>query len=271
MPTPWASLGGIVRLDFSNGYAFSLCYAFQGVSEKAIWNAVNFPSASPAPLSFTLPQMTKPFYSYVGVEMFGKLDGFVAYLPHPRLNIVSLLSTKSFEFKPSLAATATSVALKFSSPLLEVELLNGDIMPKIGLLQHFLSAYYGYGDFGAVDIHTHPILPWSQLWRFLGKDCEEPEVSPHYDAGQFPAIFKVLLKSQVRSVLVYWNPYSPMVDSYAENRVSTFSCLETEEAPVKADNAFGYIFINGFPHAPSVACSLYDELGRYIMLASEDV
>ena len=57
--------------------------------------------------------------------------------------------------------------------------------------------------------------------------------------------------------------------SKAENRVAPPSLFETEETSIEADNAFLYVFINRLPYAPSVACSLYDELRCYAVFASE--
>ena len=61
MPAPWTSLAGVVRLDLFDGYAFPLSHMFQGMSEEAVGNTVNLPSALLSPFSLTLPEFSKPF------------------------------------------------------------------------------------------------------------------------------------------------------------------------------------------------------------------
>jgi len=211
----------------------------------------------------------KFFDGYVCVELFSQLDNFISYLPHPCSNIVFLLSAQAFKFEGCLAGALIPVALEFCSAFFEAELSRGNVLSKVCLFQNFLFAYYGYGDFGAVHVYAHPVLSSRRLWKVFGYDYKEFEVLFHDDAGHLPAFFEVFLETLICSILFYWEACSSAVESDAEDRVSTLGPFKTKEPSVESDNTFLYLFLDGLPYAPCVACSLYDKLGRRIILASE--
>jgi hypothetical protein len=97
MPTGWAGLACVVGLDFFDEYALPFSHAFKRMPKEAVWYAVGLPSALPAPFAIMLPEMLEPFDRDVCIELFGKLNHLVGYLPHPRPNVVSLSSAEPIE------------------------------------------------------------------------------------------------------------------------------------------------------------------------------
>jgi len=271
VPTPWACLACVAGLDFLDEYTFSFSHAFESMSEEAVWNAVDLFSALLAPFSLTLSKMLESLNSYVCFELLSKFDDFVGYLPHPCSDVASLLPTKPLKFKPSLAGAFISVALKPRPSLFKPELFYRDVLTEICLLQHFVFADDGYCDFRTVNIYTHPVQSNGWFWKILRENYEEPEVSLHNDACYIPAFLEMLLDSLICTILAYWDAYSLVVEPKAENWVSSFGLFEAEESLVKSDDAFLYAFIYSFSYAPRIACSLYDELGRHVMLTSENI
>lgn len=270
MPTPWTSLRSVVRLDFLNDYAISLCHMFKAMSEEPIWDAIGFPSALFTPFTLTFSEVPEPFYGDISVELFSEFDDFVRYLPHPRSNIVSLSSAESFELEPSFASrNRVSILLKLRSSLLEPKLFGGNILSKVGLLQHLISADYGYSDFGAVYVYTHPVLSYDGFRHLLREDGEEPEISSHDDAHYLPSVSKVFLKPLVSSVLADGKPYPLVVYTEAEDRITSLGLLEAEEPTVKANHTLVQIAVCSFSDAPSIAGCLYNELGSYMVLVHE--
>jgi len=269
MSAPWACLACVAGLDFFNEHTFSFSYTFQGVSEESIGCAINFPSASFTPFASLFLQVSKPFNSNIGAELFGNLNHLVGYLPHPRPNVVSLFSTEFPEFETSFAGALISITLKLRPSILKAELFYGDILPEIGLPQHFPFAEDGYGDFGAVNVHTHPVWSVRGFWKVFEENNKEPEVSFHDDACYLPTIFEVVLKSLIGAILTYRKPYSFMVESKAEDWISPLSLPEAEKPLVKPHGTFADVFFHSFPYAPSVACSFYNKLGRHTVFASE--
>ena len=243
---------------------------FQCVSEEAVGYTVDFADASFVPLSSSLSEMCKSLDDDICVEAFGEFDNFVAYLPHPRSNIVSLLSAEPIEFEPSLTSRyRISIPLEFGSPLLKPELLCGNGLSVIHLLQYSTFTNYRNGDFGAVYVDTHPIWSDNGLRHVLLEHSKEFEVLLHYDAGYPPTLPEMFLKALIGSVLAYGKPYSLMVESKAEGRVAQLCLFEAEEPPVKANYAPTYITSNGFSVAPSVARSLNHKLTGYMVLTHE--
>jgi len=235
MPAPWTSLRRVVRLNLSNDYALSFSYMLQGMPKEPVGVTVNLLSAVFAPLTSSLPEIPKFFDSYVCVELLSEFNDLVCYLPHSSADVVSLFSAEPFELEASLSSgDRISVLLEFSPSLLEPELSDRNILPKIGLL---LSADYGDGDFRAVYIYAHPVWSDGRFWRFFLEDDEKSKVLLHNDAGRRPSIVDVTQKSLVGSVSIYWNCYSFAVSSKANYRVSTPSFTEAEKSLVEADNA----------------------------------
>ena len=268
--TPWTCLACVAGPDLSESYALPFSRIFQCVSEEAVGDAVDFAGASFAPFSSALSEMSKPLDSDVCVETFGEFDDFVAYLPHPHPNIVSLLSAEPFEFESSLASGyRISIPLEFGSSLLKMELFAGNILTIVCLFQNLTLVNYGYGDFGAVYVYAHPVGSDNGLRHVILKHSKEFEVLLHYDAGHLPTFLEMFLKALIGSISAYGKPYSSMVESKAEGRVASLCLLEAEETPVKADYALMYVAINGFSVAPSVAGSLNHKLAGYMVLVHE--
>ena len=241
---------------------------FQCVPEEAVGNAVDFSSTLLAPFTLTLSEASELFDGYVSVELFSQPDDFISYLPNSCLHVVPLSSAGPFQFESSLASgNRVPIPLEFGSSLLKAELPHGNVLSTVGLLQHSISAYDGDGDLGAVYIYAHPVRPNGGFWRFLLEDDEKSEISPHDDAGHFPAIFDVLLKPSIGPISAYGKPYSGVVQAKAENRVSTLSPSEAEGASVEAYNTLPYALTYCF--SLYSRRSFYDELGRHIILASE--
>jgi len=269
MPTPWAGLACVTGGNLFHEYSLSFSYTLQGVPKECVGYAVNFLSALLAPLTSMLSKVSESFDSYVSVELFSQLNDFVGYLPHSCSNVVSLFSTKFPKLETSFAGALVSITLKFCSPLFKHELFYGDILSEIGLLQHFPFTNDGYGDFGTVNVHAHPVWSVRGFWKVFREDDEEPEVSFHDDACYLPTIFEVVLKPPIGTILTYWKPYSFMVKSKAEDWISPLSLPEAEKPLVKPHDTFVDVFFHSSPYAPSVACSLYDKLGRHTVFASE--
>lgn len=268
MSTSWAGLGGVVWLDFLDGYTFPLSYVFQCVPEEAVGDAVSFLSALLAPFTLALSEISKAFNSDVSIKLLGEFDDFVAYLPHSCSDIVSLFSAEPLELESSLASgNGVSTLLELRPSFLKPELFRGNVLPIIRLLQNLIFADDGYGYLGAVDVNAHSIRSDDGFRRGFGEDGEEPQVLLHDDACQLPALLKVFLKSLIGSVLADGKPYSGVVKSEAENRITSPSFFEAEESPVEADDTFPYALIYGPSDAPSVACGFNYELGRYAVFA----
>ena len=271
MPASWTSLRRVVRLNLSNDYALSFSYMLQGMPKEPVGYTVNLLSALSAPLTPSLPEIPKLFDNYVCVELLSEFNNFVCYLPHPRADIVSLFSAEPFELDASLTSgDRVSILLEFSPSLLEPELSHRNILPKIGLLQHLLSADYGYGDFRAVYIYAHPVWSDGGFWRFFLEDDEKSKVLLHNDAGCRPSIVNVTQKSLVGSVSIYWSCYSSFaVSSKANYWVPTPGFTEAEKSLVEADNAPMHFPVYGLSVVPSVEDGFQDQLGCNATSASE--
>jgi len=268
--TPRTGLACIAGLNFDNHYSFPLSNMLQSVSEEAIRDAVNLPSALLAPFALTLSEIFKPFNSDVAVEFFSELHDFVSYLPHPRSDVVSLFSAEFFKFKSCFPfGNGVSIFLEFCSAFLEPELSCRNVLSKVCLLENLVFANHGYGDFGAIDVYAHPVGSNRGFWRFLLEDDEKPEVSLHNDAGCYPAFLEMFLEASVGSISAYRKPYSFVVGSKANYWVLTFGFTKAEESPIEAYNTLVYLVVYGFSVVPGVEDGFQDQLGCNIISASE--
>jgi len=270
MSAPWAGLASVRWLDFNDQHSFLFCCVFQGMPEETVRNAVHLLSALLCPFAFTLSEMSESFDGYVGIELLSQLNDLVAYLPHSCSDIVSLFSADPLELESSLASgNGVSVLLELGSPHLKAELLCGNVLSIVGLLQYFALTDYGYGDLGAVDVDAHPVWSGGWLGHSFGEDGKEAEVPLHDDAGQFPALLEMFLNSLVGSILRnrYSNPL--MVESEAEGWIASLGLPEAEETAVESDNTLVRFILYGFAMTPSVEDGFQDQLGCHTIFASE--
>ncbi len=268
IPALRAGLAGVVRFDFLDGYAFPLGHVLQGISEEAVWDAVDFSSALLAPFVLMLSEVSKPLDGDVGVELLSEFNDFVGYLPHPRPNVVSLFPAETFEFETSFSlGTVIPIFLEFCPIFFKAELSGGNVFSKVGLLQHVVWADDGYGDFGTVDIHSHSVRSDGWFRRGFVEDDEEAEAPLHNDTGRYPTVFNMFLESAVCSVLADGKPYSGVVGSEAEDWVVSLGFFEAEEPSVEADDALLGLVLYSFSVVPCVACSLNHELAGYTVFA----
>jgi hypothetical protein len=159
-----------------------------------------------------------------------------------------------------------SVLLQYGTAVLVPYLSQRDVASKVELPQNPAIPLVHHGDSNAIGvlIYADHILRDSWNWWILLEQHEETVATGHQDACGNPTVLQMFLQASVCTVSLDWKPEAFMVGSEAQDGVSTFGYLPTEEAFVKS---YRWLLdrVGDFASLPSVPLSFLDELAGYAM------
>jgi hypothetical protein len=236
------------------------------VAKETVGYAIHFPSRSAAELSLALPELVEALDSDCSIVQLGKLSELLCEKPSVCADMVSLSPAEVSEFEPCFASmpVLVSVFLQDGSAVLVSDLPQRDVASKVELLQNPAALLVHHGDSNAIGVlvYADHIFRDSCGWRFLLKQPQETVATSHQNACGNPTVPQMFLQTSVCTVSLDWKAEAFMVGSEAQDGVSTFGPLPTEEPFVKS-HCWMFDLRSDLAPLPSVPLGFLDELAGY--------
>jgi hypothetical protein len=264
----WACLACVSCRHFDDRYAELGGFVSECVAEESVGYTICLSSALAIQLSFPSPEPVELLDGNGCFMLCCEVGQLFDEEPGVRADVVALSSTELPELQSCFTSVSflISVFLQYGSAVLVSDLPQRDVASKIELLQNPTAPPIHHGDSNAIGVLVyadHVLRDLQGRWRLL-EQHEETVATRHQDARSNPTVCQVCLQAYVCAVSLDWKSEAFMVRSNAEDRVSMFGRLPTEEPFVKSYCRMFDLRSNP-ASLPSVPLGFLDELAGYVV------
>jgi len=228
--------------NFNDINAMLPCDGLNCHPELCKWNAMYLPVCSIRLLSISvaLSEVPKSLNGNYSIVFHCSLDNLVCNLPYPRVDEVSFIMLHLAEGTPCSTASFVCVTPKLAPSLHKLPLLMPYILSKIKLFQNSsITSQNRNSKTTTIDINSYNCLILLLNLKLLSEDSDDNVMSillVQSELRAFPAIFKMLNKPFISTILLDWQGDSSIAICNNNNRISTFSLTElTRTGDVKSD------------------------------------
>jgi len=241
-----STLGTLLRSlcsgNFNDINAMLPCNGLDSNPELVEWNAMYLPVCSLrlSPLAVAFPQMFEFLDCNYCIISHRYFNDFMTYLPYSRVDEVSLIMLHLAEGTPCSTASFVCVTPKRTSTLHELPLLVPYILSQIKLFQNSsITSQNRNSKTTTIDINSYNCLILLLDLKLLSEVSDDNVMSillVQSELRAFPAIFKMLNKPFISTILLDWQGDSSIAICNNNNRISTLCLTElTRTRDVKSD------------------------------------
>ena len=269
VPTPAAHLTGIFGIDCQYWNTLNGGFIFEDNTELPVGYPVHNLTALLKPFGLGFPEFLQVLDDDGTVFFLGQFQDVADNLMQSCGCEVPLPTRQSLQLLTStLRGCRIPVSLKDSSAVFKVNLILGDVLPQIQLLDDAVGTGILDRDGQVLGVDINPQNIRHRLWfgNFFFDSYDKPEPRGHLDGSCLPSSLDVFSESFISTVNRDENTNSFCDGPERDNRVlGCFSPSERKQSLVKDDRNSSVIrtlFASVLSHIPRIDSSTYGKLRR---------